>query len=381
MTFASDKGSEPHGLAPLSQRMRELREEVIGEWARRVRAAIDAAATLREPVLVDTIPTLYDNLTQALTPDYPRTSAEVPSVSVATEHGGERARLTHYDIQSVIAEYQILRDTIHAVLAQHGAFPTLEEARIIDSAVDATIREAVTAFALVESAFRERFFAALAHDLRGPLANASISAQLIGRTDDLAKIRRHAGMIEDNIGRVDDMIRQMLDALVFQHGERLKLKLSYFDLGDMVSEVCDHLALAHGPRFEVQCSAAQGWWGRGELQRALENLVGNALKYGAADKPVRIIVTSGHERVQMAVHNEGRPIPADQLESVFQVFRRALDAKQGETQGWGIGLPYVRSVAESHGGSICIDSAPERGTTFTIDIPADARPFQDAPAL
>jgi signal transduction histidine kinase len=66
---------------------------------------------------------------------------------------------------------------------------------------------------------------------------------------------------------------------------------------------------------------------------------------------------------------------------IFQVFRRAQAAKEGKKQGWGIGLPFVRAVAESHGGSVAIDSTVERGTTFLIDIPVDSRPFQKAPTL
>ena len=64
------------------------------------------------------------------------------------------------------------------------------------------------------------------------------------------------------------------------------------------------------------------------------------------------------------------------METIFQVFRRAEAAKEGNIEGWGIGLPYVRSVAESHGGSVAVDSAVSRGTTFIIDMPRDARPFQ-----
>ena len=56
-------------------------------------------------------------------------------------------------------------------------------------------------------------------------------------------------------------------------------------------------------------------------------------------------------------------------------------AKEGKVDGWGIGLPYVRSVAESHGGSIAVDSSVNRGTTFTMDIPADASSYLDNPTL
>ncbi|HEX8885068.1 MAG TPA: ATP-binding protein, partial [Noviherbaspirillum sp.] len=125
----------------------------------------------------------------------------------------------------------------------------------------------------------------------------------------------------------------------------------------------------------------EGWWDRDAMRRVVENLVGNALKYGRPGAPVRIAIDSQHERMLLTVHNEGEPIPAEQLETVFQVFRRAEAAKDGEKRGWGIGLPYVRSVAESHGGSVQLDSGVGRGTTLAIDIPIDARPYQNAPTL
>ena len=88
-----------------------------------------------------------------------------------------------------------------------------------------------------------------------------------------------------------------------------------------------------------------------------------------------------NERMILSVHNEGEPIPADKSRCIFQVFRRADAAKEGNKDGWGIGLPYVRSVAESHGGSVAVDSEVSRGTTFMIDIPVDATPYQDAPTV
>jgi signal transduction histidine kinase len=360
--------------------MQALRDVVLGEWAQQVRATVAAARALRHPILINTIPVLYDNLAEALTPDYPRTSAAA-TPSVTLEHGGERARLTRYDAQSLIAEYQILRDVIFKVLEQNGVKLSGQEAQIIGSAIDASIREAVTAFALVEAALREQFFAALAHDLRGPLANATIAAELIGRTSELGNAHVYAAKIRDNLGRVEQMIKQLLDTLVMHHGQRLPIEPTRFDLKEVVTEVCEQMTLVHGPRFEVRGDSVTGWWGRTEIQRALENMINNALKYGAPDKPVQIICDSEHERVQLSVHNEGDPIPADQIETIFQAFRRATAAKQNPAEGWGIGLPYVRRVAESHGGSIDVDSTPERGTTFTITMPLDMRPFIDAPTL
>ncbi|HZW20177.1 HAMP domain-containing sensor histidine kinase [Noviherbaspirillum sp.] len=381
MTLASDQNLDPDKLSPISRKMLELRDAVFSEWERRVRSSVKGAGTLSHPILINTLPTLYDNLAEALSPDYPRTSAATATPSVALEHGGERARVTHYEAPAVICEYQILRSTIIDVLRQHQVPISDDEMHIIGSSIDASIREAVTAFTLAQSAFREQFIATLAHDLRSPLAAASTSAQLILRIRDFEKIDGVAQRIINNLGRIDQMIQDLLDTVMFQQGERLSLHPTNFDIAEVVAEVCEQASTVHGPRFETAGTSIKGWWGRDAIKRALENLISNAVKYGAPDTPIRIMFKEYHERMLLSVHNQGNPIPPDQVETVFQAFRRAKAAKAGDQQGWGIGLPYVRSVAESHGGSIDVDSAEERGTTFAIDIPVDSRPFQNSPTL
>jgi signal transduction histidine kinase len=381
MTMASDQNGNSCPLSPLAQRMAELREVVFAEWEKSVRASITEAAMLSHPVLIDTLPALYDNLLEALTPEYPRTSAATATPSVATEHGGERARLTGYEAKAVIMEYQLFRAAILDVLQLNNVPISNREMQIISSSIDACIREAVTAFALAQAAFREQFIAALAHDLRSPLAAASMAGHLISRTKDIETINRYAVKITANLHRVDEMIREMLDTVIFQRGERLRLNICCFDLGDLVRDVLSESEIVHGPRFTVSGTSVVGWWSRDAMKRALENLISNSVKYGLPDTPISIAFKEYHGRVLLSVHNEGEPIPPDQVESIFQVFERAKAAKEGNKEGWGIGLPFVRRVAESHGGSIDLDSAPERGTTFAMDFPVDARPFQNAPTL
>ncbi|WP_249223012.1 HAMP domain-containing sensor histidine kinase [Noviherbaspirillum sp. L7-7A] len=381
MTLASDQNFNPSNLSELSQRMLELREAVFTEWEKRVRAGVKGADALSHPILVNTLPTMYDNLAEALTPDYPRNSAGVTTPAVALEHGGERARLTSYEAPAVICEYQILKSTLLDVLRAHQVPISDGEMQIISSSIDSAIREAVTAFSLAHAAFREQFVATLAHDLRNPLATASTAAQLIPRIRDFEKIDIFAHKISEHLSRMDQMIQQLLDTVVFQHGERLSLHPSNFDVMDVVTEVCEQASEVHGPRFEVAGVSINGWWGRDAIKRTIENLISNAVKYGGRDTPIRVSTREYDGRLLLSVHNQGSPIPPDQVESLFQVFRRAKAAKEGNQKGWGIGLPYVRSVAESHGGSIDVDSAEGRGTTVSIDIPVDARPFQNAPTL
>jgi len=204
---------------------------------------------------------------------------------------------------------------------------------------------------------------------------------LIQLTADSPKIQTLAKRISDSLTRMDRMINDLLDAVVFDSGERMRLQVSQFDIAEVVKEVIEQAVNMHGPRFELHEEPVIGWWDRDVIKRVVENLVGNAVKYGEPGTPIRISIQSRHERIALQVHNEGEPIPPEQLECVFQVFRRAEAAKSTRMQGWGIGLPFVRGAAESHGGSVGVDSAQGRGTTFSIDIPIDSRPFQEAPTL
>ena len=380
VTPAANQYPDSNKLSPNARRMLELREEVLSEWAERVRQTVKEAGQLPQPILIDTFPALYDTMAEIITPGH-RRKGDDESNTVSTEHGGERARLTNYNMHSVISEYQILKGAIFDVLKANGVQLTDREAQLISIYIDDSIRESVKAFNLAQTVLREKFYAALTHDLRNPLSNAHMAAQFIERSSDLPKIKEFAGLITANLKRMDGMIQDLLDSAKFQNGERLRLRLEEFDMQRVAKEVCLQFSAMHGPRFELLPQSVTGWWDREAIKRALENLVGNALKYGADDTPIRMSIETAQGRVIVSVHNEGEPIPSEQIESIFQIFQRAATAREGDKEGWGIGLQYVRSVAESHGGSVAVDSAAPRGTTFIIDIPVDARPFQDAPTL
>ena len=96
MTLASDQNIGTDKLSPTARRMIALRNEVLLEWGKRVRQTVKEAERLPEPILIDTIPSLYDNLAEAITPEYPRATGNEGN-TVAAEHGGERARLTNYN--------------------------------------------------------------------------------------------------------------------------------------------------------------------------------------------------------------------------------------------------------------------------------------------
>jgi signal transduction histidine kinase len=379
--LASDQKLDSAKLSPTSRKMLALREEVLAEWEKRVRARLKEANVLRQPVFINTIPVFYDNIVESVTPEYPRSNA-VDDTTLAQQHGSERARLTNYDPAMVILEYQVFRWTLLELLERNGVALRAEELAVINTSIDNAIRGAVEAFTTAINALREQFIAALTHDLRNPLASATMAAELIMHSNASEEIRSIVAKILENHERMDSMIQGLLDTMMFQRGEKIRLDLTRFDILDVLREVCEHSVFAEQRgRLQLIGAPVQGWWDRQAMKRLVENLVGNALKYGAADTPIRIKVDQEHERMILSVHNEGEPIPPEEQEAIFLVFHRARSAKDSSKKGWGIGLPFVRAVAESHGGSVGIDSASGRGTTFMVSIPVDARPFRNVPVL
>lgn len=372
----SDQKSMPGGLSETSRRMLALRDAVIAEWEQRVRAELPQAAALQHPILVDTLPAFYDNLAETVTLGYPRPIA-TSGTTLAVEHGGERARVTAYDHQALIGEYQLFRWVIFDVLYREGLQLTPAEVLAINSSIDAGIKDAVAAFALVHTGLRERFAASLTHDLRGPLGVVATALELSLMATDLPRTKTLAAKALENVHRMSAMIHELLDTMAFHGGQGVPLRLSNFDISDMVQQV--QASGPFSPRLHVIGASITGWWDRDALRRALENMVTNAIKYGRVDTPIVIEMKTAYERLLLSVHNDGDPIPPEEQVGIFQMYVRAESAKENAGPGWGIGLPYVRAVAESHGGSIVLDSVAEGGTTFTMDLPIDCRPYNGAP--
>ena len=358
-----------------SYRMLALRETVLHSWENHVRANLASARKLSPPVLIDTMPVLYERLCSVLSPAYfEREGVDV--ASIGEEHGIERANLSDYDAEGILAEFQMFRSVLFDVLDAHGVIITPPERRTLHLTIDSAVRQSVRSFVAATNSLRERFAGALAHDLRQPASNMVLGASLILRLNPSPEIAQWAGRIVKNGERMGTMLNELLDALSIQSGDRLALALKTFDLMALARSVTDRAREYQGADVRLDGKSVTGWWNDAALERALENLLNNAQKYGDADKPIEVNVADSNGRAIVSVRNQGKPIPAGELDAIFQQFVRSSDAGESSTASWGLGLPYVRSVAQSHGGSAVVYSDANSGTTFVIDIPVDARPFQ-----
>jgi signal transduction histidine kinase len=112
------------------------------------------------------------------------------------------------------------------------------------------------------------------------------------------------------------------------------------------------------------------------MRRAIWNLTSNAIKYGDEGTPVGVRIAARAGFVELAVHNHGPVIAAEDRDALFEPFSRAISVRAAAQRGWGLGLTLVKGCVEAHGGVVAIESEPEKGTTFTLRFPSDARPFQ-----
>lgn len=369
--LASDQNLNEEGLSAISQSVLAMREAVLLEWETQVRNEVRGARRLLHPILIDTMPAFYDNIAEALSPSHPRSNA-TSNNDLAGAHGNERARMTGYEPEHIVQEYQLLRDSFSSVADAEGVELTRAQWKIVNASIDLAVRASIKEFNATHDTFRNRMAASLSHDMRNPLSVIVSAAHLLELAHHETRSPAMVKKIIENGKRLGSMIDDMLDALSIRRGEQLPLRLVEFDMLALAREVSANLDPAQSAACSVDGVWVVGRWCQDSMRRALENLILNGFKYGDG-QGVHVQVEETHGRVIVSVRNEGNPIAMEQRGQIFQYLWRDVGA-QG-TKGWGIGLPFVQDVAESHGGSVGVDSSPETGTTFLIDLPVDCRPF------
>jgi PAS domain S-box-containing protein len=217
----------------------------------------------------------------------------------------------------------------------------------------------------------ERVGGVLAHDLRNPLGVISTSATLLQRDALELRHRRIVGRISRSAERIERMIHDLLDYTRAQKGGGLPISPRPTDLADTCRLVAEESELLFpGCVVEVKVEGdARGEWDPDRACQAISNLVVNAVRYGAANLPVRIAVRGLDREVTLSVHNSGPAIPIDVLGRIFEPFQRGPSAGTSRSSGLGLGLYIVRQIALAHGGTVEVTSDDTVGTTFSMRWP------------
>lgn len=216
------------------------------------------------------------------------------------------------------------------------------------------------------------FVAGVTHELNTPLAALGSAGQNLAdgiiTADD--QVRRYGQMIVRESSRLADMVSQVLEFAGMRSG-RAPLGREPVSASAVVEQAVENCAsfAAQGDIVIEKDLRADGVIDgeRAALVRAVENLLSNALKHGAAGKKVRVHTSRSKDAVSITVEDSGRGVAARDVPRMFEPFYRGRGAEQ--TRGSGLGLPIVRRIVEAHGGSVSVDRRRERGASFTIRLP------------
>jgi signal transduction histidine kinase len=216
---------------------------------------------------------------------------------------------------------------------------------------------------------REQFIAVLGHDLRNPLASIDAGAKLLLKEPLNGKATSIVELVQSSVKRMAGLIDDVLDFARGRLGGGLLLhRNADAPLKQALEQVLNELRAAWPDRVietqivltqAVNCDASR-------IAQLASNLVGNALKHGAADRPVRILASTDGKMFELAVVNEGDPIPPDTLERLFQPFFRV--ANRSTYEGLGLGLYIVSEIVRAHDGTLDVQSSISE-TRFTVRIP------------
>jgi signal transduction histidine kinase len=208
----------------------------------------------------------------------------------------------------------------------------------------------------------------LAHELKTPLASMRGLTQLLTQFElSDAERKRVTTLLESEAGKLQSLVGGLLDL------ERLPLRdfeasASVISLGDVVAARLEFLrASADRPLVMSENSAVFIRGDAALIERVVDNLVGNALKYAPPPAPVRVSVRSENGCGVLEVEDRGPGLSPEDRERVFQRFFRGRTA--GGTQGLGLGLSLVAEVARWHGGTAGVEAAGEGGSLFRFSVP------------
>jgi len=218
------------------------------------------------------------------------------------------------------------------------------------------------------------FVAAVSHEFRTPLTSMRHLLDLLvtrGVTDEQRK-GDYYNLLAEETDRLQRMVETLLSFGRIDAAAHV-WKLEPVRVGALVDSVADAFGRSSGPRSVVKDVAAGLPAIRGDreaLERALWNLLENAVKYSSGETPIRVFAHREGAAVVIGVEDHGIGIPRSEQRRVFQKFVRGDEAKRSGIRGVGVGLALVKRIVEAHGGRVRLVSKVGLGSTFTLVLPA-----------
>ncbi len=304
-------------------------------------------------------PSSWLTITSTLPPPAPwRSPGFATAFIVMTLLGG---LMITWAVQQLLRPVKTLAAAAEALGRDVANAPPLPETGPIEIVTAATAFN--TMAARVRRFVEDRTFllTAIGHDLRTPITRLKLRAEYMEDDEQRTK------MLAD----LDEMEAMVAATLAFSRDVTTTETVTRLDLASLLRTILDDAAdgdpdhadaLSYTGAEHLPVNARPL-----ALKRALTNLVGNALKYGDAAHVTLHMPARGALRID--IDDQGPGIPAEEMERVFEPFRRLETSRNRETGGSGLGLSISRNIVRAHGGDVTLTNLPERGLRVSVTLP------------
>lgn len=220
------------------------------------------------------------------------------------------------------------------------------------------------------------FVAAMSHELRTPLAVIRSAADNLadGVVHDHPQVRKYGDLVRGEGRRLSEMVEQILELAGIQSGQRgfALAPMAVLPLLRQVVHASSTLITEAGleVEYDVPDALPPVLGDESGLRRVFQNLIGNAIKYGASGGWIGLRARGSGREVLVSVADRGMGIDAAQQAHIFEPFYRTPEVIDAQIHGAGLGLSLVQRIVEAHGGRISVHSAPGGGSEFTVHLPA-----------